>query len=168
MAEFKMLCAGMQDGESTLRQEASRNQRTITPPQRPSRLDPASERGRTTNQGVLQQTAAFLQLLLALSCLQCGPVIALLYRQRQSRATLDLYCLLTALAGEGRANGPGRRGQPVSQPQKRPRTDWALGLSVAYDAELLEVRLLLSSALHTLRTAHTTTCPMQGSQSALV
>ena len=51
----------------------------------------------------------------------------------------------------------------MSQPHKRPRTDWALGLSVAYDAELLEVRLLLSSALHTLRTAHTVTCAMQGS-----
>ena len=109
-----------------------------------------------------------LQLLLALSCLQCGPVIALLYRQRKARAAPDLYCLLTALAGEGRANGPGRRGQLVTQPQKRPRTDWALGLSVAYDAELLEVRLLLSSALHTLRTAHKIKYAMQGSQSALV
>ena len=56
----------------------------------------------------------------------------------------------------------------MPQPQKRPRTDWALGLSVAYDAELLEVRLLLSSALHTLRAALTITYAMQGSQSALI
>ena len=56
----------------------------------------------------------------------------------------------------------------MPQPQQRPRTDWALGLSVAYDAELLEVRLLLSSALYILRTARTITSAMQGSQSALV
>jgi len=38
-------------GDSTLRQNASQAQRTITMPQRPSRLDPSSDRGRITNQG---------------------------------------------------------------------------------------------------------------------
>ena len=46
--------------------------------------------------------------------------------------------MLSALAGGAQTNGPGRAGQQLSQPPKRPRTDWGLGLSVAYDAELLE------------------------------
>ena len=42
------------------------------------------------------------------------------------------------LTGGGQTNGPGKPGHNSSQPPKKPRTDWALGLSVAYDAELLE------------------------------
>ena len=51
------------------------------------------------------------------------------------------FMFLHALTGGSQANGPGRAGQQLSQPPKRPRTDWGLGLSVAYDAELLEASL---------------------------
>ena len=50
----------------------------------------------------------------------------------------------------GRAGGGGRC---LSRRRGHGQTG-ALGLSVAYDAELLEVCLLISSALHTSRTAH--------------
>jgi hypothetical protein len=42
------------------------------------------------------------------------------------------------LTGGGQTNGPGKPGHNSSHSPKKPRTDWALGLSVAYDAELLE------------------------------
>ena len=45
-------------------------------------------------------------------------------------------------AGGGQTNGPGVQlpARPTAQtPPKKPRTDWQLGLSLAYDAELLEV-----------------------------
>ena len=153
-----MLCAGMQESECTLRQEASRSQRTITLPQRPSRLDPASERDRTTNQGLLQQRATpsasaqaeasryMMDTSSTPACLACIEVMSMHCCISKGREGVmpDPHCILTAVAGEGRANGPGRRGQPAAQPPKRPCLDWALGLSVAYDAELLEVCLLLS------------------------
>ena len=44
------------------------------------------------------------------------------------------------VAGGGQTNGPGRADQQLSQPPKKPRTEWGLGLSMAYDAELLEAR----------------------------
>lgn len=51
-AAHRSLC-DMQGEEASLRQNAARGPRTITLPQRPSRLDPSSDRGRTTNQGGL-------------------------------------------------------------------------------------------------------------------
>ncbi len=36
------------------------------------------------------------------------------------------------------------QGQQLSQPPKKPRTEWGLGLSMAYDAELLEARHCLT------------------------
>ena len=47
-----ILC-DMQGEETSLRQDAARGPRSITLPQRPSRLDPSSDHGRTTNQGGL-------------------------------------------------------------------------------------------------------------------
>ena len=47
-----ILC-DMQGEGTSLRQDAARGPRTITLPQRPSRLDPSSDHGRTTNQGGL-------------------------------------------------------------------------------------------------------------------
>ncbi len=50
-------------------------------------------------------------------------------------------------AGGGQTNGPGNQLplRPSAQVlPKKPRTDWQLGLSLAYDAELLEVGSLLT------------------------
>ena len=47
-----MLKQKCMQGNGALRQTAARAQRTITMPQRPSRLDPSSERGRAANNGV--------------------------------------------------------------------------------------------------------------------
>ena len=52
--------------------------------------------------------------------------------------------------GGGQTNGPGQQlplRPSVQPPPKNPRTDWQLGLSVAYDAELLEVRSLLATSV---------------------
>ena len=56
-----------------------------------------------------------------------------------------MWCWV-AFAGGGQTNGPGAqlpaRPMPPAAP-KKPRTDWQLGLSLAYDAELLEVNVFL-------------------------
>lgn len=53
-------------------------------------------------------------------------------------AFLSFSGMHLGLTGGGQTNGPGKPGHNSSHLPKKPRTDWALGLSVAYDAELLE------------------------------
>ena len=59
-----MLMQNHPQGNGALRQTAERAQRTITMPQRPSRLDPSSERARAVNNGVpLTLLICFLECL---------------------------------------------------------------------------------------------------------